>query len=358
MPNNPLFFWFWAVITFIMGVNVGSFLNVVIWRLPRGGSILEPQFSYCPHCKQQLQPIDLIPLFSFLFLGRRCRRCKKPISWRYFGVELLTGVLFLALYFRFTGDIPTAVCLIIFAALLVPITFIDLEHFIIPISLNLLAFIVAVGRDIWGIIQHEPGHELLGGWMPRSVLGAIAGILIFGMVRIVGWIWKRVEAMGLGDVYLARAMGAMLVSVTPADWPPMALFPIWVLLSCLSGLVVGPLLIFLRRQQAKKTSQEPQEEEGEEQAEEESTFIQQLRDVGECLILADLWETLAILLKIRKVPAEEASPNVPLIEDDWEPAPTAIPFGPFLAIGFLATIFIGEAFTRWYYLSFVALPNR
>src|SRR5437870_197689 len=128
--------WFWSVTAFLFGVNIGSFLNVVIWRLPLGGSLVEPKYSYCPHCKRRLTAIDLIPLLSFLFLGRRCRTCKAPISWRYFTVELLTGLLFFALALQFHQSAPDAVSLMLFAALLVPITFIDLDIFEIPSSLN------------------------------------------------------------------------------------------------------------------------------------------------------------------------------------------------------------------------------
>src|SRR6185437_4536214 len=126
---------------------------------------------------------------------------------------------------RFEHNAADAVSLMLFTALLVPMTFIDLEFFMIPPELNLLAFVVAIGRDAWGIAQHEPNHALRFGWLPRSVVGAIAGVLIFGGVRLAGWIWKRREAMGLGDVLLARAMGAMLVQLVPAGLPLFRLFP-------------------------------------------------------------------------------------------------------------------------------------
>src|SRR5258708_4182921 len=129
--------WIWTVMALLFALNIGSFLNVVIWRIPRGGSLIEPHFSYCPHCKRRLTGIDLVPLFSFLFLGRRCRTCKKPISWRYFSVELLTGLLFMGLAIRFEVNFADAIALMLFTALLVPMTFIDLEFFAIPTQLNL-----------------------------------------------------------------------------------------------------------------------------------------------------------------------------------------------------------------------------
>ena len=75
----------------LFGLNVGSFLNVVIWRLPRGGSLSEPTWSYCPRCEHRLGALDLVPVLSFLALRARCRYCGSPISWRYPGIELLTG---------------------------------------------------------------------------------------------------------------------------------------------------------------------------------------------------------------------------------------------------------------------------
>jgi leader peptidase (prepilin peptidase)/N-methyltransferase len=292
-----------------------------------------------------------VPLFSFLFLGRKCRTCKQPISWRYFSVELLTGLLFLGLALCYYQSPADAVGLMLFAALLVPITFIDLDFFQIPHSLNLLAFAVALGRDIWGIALHEPAHALLWGWLPRSIPGALMGILIFGGVRLIGWIWKKREAMGLGDVLLARAMGAMLVQLVPAGLPLLRLFPAWVLFSCLSGMVVGIPLIMIRSRQGNAASDTEQSagdsEAGDEAEEDPGTLKEQMLDIGYCLAFGDLVDYFRTAFGKQEEPTIE--------EDQYEVAPTAIPFGPFLAIGFLATALIGEALTAWYLA--VAIPK-
>jgi leader peptidase (prepilin peptidase)/N-methyltransferase len=351
---------FWITTAFLLGITIGSFLNVVIWRLPRASAALTlsvPTWSMCPNCERRLTAVDLVPLLSFLFLGARCRSCKQPISWRYFGVELMTGLLFVVLTLRFLPNAPDAIALILFTAVLIPIFFIDLELFLIPDTLNLAAFVIALGRDAWGIVQHEPGHELLGGWLPRSILGAVVGVLIFGTVRVLGWLWKRVEAMGLGDPLLARAMGAMLVSITPLTLHPLALFPMWVLLSCFSGLIVGPALIFLRNRQAKTQeaaagpsaqADEPSDEDL--PLEDESSLGEQLFAVGYCLWLGDLIDYLRD--KFSRPAGEtrttEAETEAAVELDDSPPAPTAIPFGPFLIVGFLATVFVGEWLTRLY----------
>ena len=236
----------------MFGLCFGSFMNVVIWRLPRNGSLIDPQWSYCPNCSHRLMGADLVPLLSYLIRGRRCKYCKKPISSRYFWVELLTGVLFVVLYFHFRHNAVNAVSMLLFAAVLaVPIFCIDLERFEIPNQLNLLVFVIAIARDIYGIATHEPGHELIWHWLPPSILGALAGVVLFGSIRVIGWLWKRQEAMGLGDVLLARAMGAMLVSVVPAGANPLRLIPIWVLLCCGTGAIVGPLMVWSRIRRAK-----------------------------------------------------------------------------------------------------------
>ena len=117
-------FAFWAVTAFLFGITIGSFLTAVIYRLARPEqnlSLLEPQRSMCPNCKHSLGPIDLLPLFSFLLSGQKCRYCKAPISWRYFGVELLTGLTFVAITLKFLPDWPTVLALCAFAAVLIPI---------------------------------------------------------------------------------------------------------------------------------------------------------------------------------------------------------------------------------------------
>ncbi len=287
---------------------------------------------------------DLIPLLSYLICGRKCRYCKKPISSRYFWVELLTGVLFVVLYLRFQPDMANVIALTMFGALLVPIYSIDMELFLIPNQLNLLVFAIAVGRDVYGIATHEPGHALYHGILPTSILGALTGIAIFGSVRVVGWIWKRVEAMGLGDVLLARAMGAMLVSIVPRGANSLRLVPIWVALSIGSGAIVGPAMIMLRRRARKAGKSSPASETiTDVEDEDPSTLGRELRDILYVVWLEDAVEYVRYLFQRREI-------NTPGLaeEDNWKPADTAIPFGPFMVIGFLAAIFVGEWLTSMY----------
>lgn len=358
---------FWAVTAFLFGITIGSFLNAVIYRLPHGLTLLEPRHSICPKCTKTLSAIDLVPLFSFLLLGAKCRQCKAPIAWRYFWVELITGALFVALTLRYPPlqHTPDWIALLCFTAVLVPVFCIDLDTFTIPNSLNILLFVIPVARDAWGIVHHEPGHALLWAWLPPSILGGLAGALIFGVIRVVGWIWKRIEAMGLGDVLLARGMGAMLISLMPlqtvgtgSPFYGLRLFPAWVMLSVISGLIIGVGLLWLRRPQesapqqgAKRAAVTTETEPGPRQGD-GSSLARELKEIAWCLSLGDLWEYLGDLVRHRRAgPSEQpSSPSetTAVFEDEWVPASTAIPFGPFLVIGFLATVFVGEWLTAAY----------
>ncbi len=216
MPHPITTLWaIWLCVACLYGVCIGSFLNVVIYRLPLGQSVAEPVWSYCPNCKHRLSSLDLVPLFSFLALGRKCRYCRTPISWRYFGVELLTGILFGLVYLH---DGPNVVCIFdaLFVALLVPIFFIDLEQFIIPNELCALGVALGLARSGYAVWQGEPGQWMHLFGSPLVILGSIGGAvicaLLFHMIsfagllayagpgqrsaRLVGEFWR-----GVGDDY-------------------------------------------------------------------------------------------------------------------------------------------------------------
>src|SRR5581483_6098177 len=135
-------FGFWAVVFFVFGTIVGSFLNVCIHRMPREESIVSPP-SHCPHCRYSIPWYLNIPLVTWLYLGGKCRNCGAPISVRYFLVELLTGVLWLGSWLTFGHDsVALAIVLAVFMSGLVVATFIDLEHFIIPDEITIGGIVV------------------------------------------------------------------------------------------------------------------------------------------------------------------------------------------------------------------------
>jgi len=185
----------YGVIVFVFGLTIGSFLNVCIYRMPRGESIVSPG-SHCPDCNHPLGVWDLIPLISFIALGMKCRYCKKEISARYFFVELGTGVMFLAVFARFFiyENNPLAfVSYLVLCSALIVITFIDLEHKIIPDKITYPGMIAGIFISIF----------------TRSFLPSVLGLLIGGGILLFIVVVSR-GGMGGGDVKLAAMLGAFL----------------------------------------------------------------------------------------------------------------------------------------------------
>jgi len=181
-----------------LGLIVGSFLNVVIHRLPRGRSTVSPT-SGCPYCGSAIRAHDNLPLLSYLLLRGRCRRCSAPISWRYPLIEALTAALFVACIARF-GPSFEAAAAAIFCALLVALAAIDAEHFLLPDKITLPGIFVGLALQ-----PYLPDATIL-----EAVLGVLigAGALI---LLINFWYWLREEeGMGLGDVNMLAMIGAFL----------------------------------------------------------------------------------------------------------------------------------------------------
>jgi len=187
---------------FIIGLCVGSFLNVCIYRLPRNQSILYPS-SHCPNCQNSIKWYDNIPLLSYFLLKARCRNCHTPISARYPLVEILTGILFLLSFLGHPISLTFLSSLLfskdlIFVSLLLPIFFIDLENQIIP---NSLSYTIIVAGLILG--------GLTGSLLP-NLIGAGIGGGLFLAIHLLGSFFLKEEAMGMGDIKLAAGIGAFL----------------------------------------------------------------------------------------------------------------------------------------------------
>jgi leader peptidase (prepilin peptidase)/N-methyltransferase len=217
-------------IVFIFGAAVGSFLNVCIFRLPDNKSIIKPA-SHCPKCLKPLRFYDNIPFISFILLRGKCRDCGENISWRYPLVELLTGLLTVMLFMKFGFTVEFFV-FFLFVAVLIVITFIDLDHQIIPDILTLpgipLFFLAAV------FFVKVP-------WL-EALLGLIVGggtLLVIALAY--EFIAKR-EGMGGGDIKLLAMIGGFL------GWKSL----LFVLLcSSLLGALVGLSLIIVKKQDMK-----------------------------------------------------------------------------------------------------------
>jgi leader peptidase (prepilin peptidase)/N-methyltransferase len=242
-----------AVCAGVLGALIGSFLNVVIWRLPRGESVVSPP-SACPKCGAQIKPYDNIPVLSWLILRGKCRNCGNPISARYPLIEGLTAVLMALVPICLGVDddqwIGYAMVLI-----LVPLTFIDLDHRILPNKITYPSVPIAIGLTAAFDVHHLVAH-------------LIAGAAAFGFLFAAAWIYPA--GMGVGDVKLAGVLGLFLGrAVAPA-----------LLIAFLLGTVVG---------------------------------------IG--------------VMAVKGVKAGRK---------------TAIPFGPFLSIGGLIGLYVGDDIVDWY----------
>lgn len=238
---------FGYIFIFLFGAAVGSFLNVVIHRVPLEESIVLPN-SACPNCKGAIKPYDNIPLLSWLILRGKCRHCQNAISPRYPTVELLTALLFVLVFWRigFSAFLPVS---LIFVASIVALVFIDAEHMILPnvITYPLLVFALLVrlifplflDASYFSDLTVFPLNEMTGFpiWLISLAGAGLGGLVGGGSLWLVGEIWKRlrgVDAMGLGDVKMMFAVGALL------GW---RLTLLTIFLGALTGAIVGIFMI-------------------------------------------------------------------------------------------------------------------
>ncbi|MGH9902842.1 MAG: prepilin peptidase [Pyrinomonadaceae bacterium] len=238
---------FALIIVTALGAIIGSFLNVVIHRLPREESIVFPN-SRCPSCGTAIRPYDNIPVLSYMWLRGRCRACGASISPRYPAVELLTALVF-ALTFVHTGLTLALPFDLLFVTAIIALVFIDAEHMILPDAITYpgLAFALVarvVVPNPYGVASLAAADGgPLAGWpaWAVSLVGALAGALVGGgSLWLVGWLWERlrgVEAMGLGDVKMMFMVGAYL------GWP---LTVLTIFIGVLTGSIAG-VAMMLRR---------------------------------------------------------------------------------------------------------------
>ena len=184
-----------VLIAAVLGLVLGSFLNVVIYRLPRGLSLIHPG-SHCPSCENPIRFYDNIPLVSFVVLRGRCRRCGSRIGWRYPFVEVLTGLCFVALFLRYgwTAQMAAYGVLMLF---LIPISFIDLDKGLILNKLTIPGFILGVCLVLG--LQIENWKDVL--------LGVLGGGGIGWLIGRLGKLLFRKESLGMGDIKLLVMIG-------------------------------------------------------------------------------------------------------------------------------------------------------
>ena len=241
----------WMVIAFmaVLGAMIGSFLNVVIHRVPRGQSIVLPS-SACPACGAAIHFYDNIPILSFLILRGRCRSCRAPISPRYPAVEALCALLFALVTWRdgLSFALPFDIA---FAAAMLALVFIDSEHMILPNAITypgiIFALITRVAVPYLGGASHLDDLPYLISVFPAvpvwgvSLIGAAIGALAGGgSLWLMGFIWEKlrgVEAMGMGDVKMMLMVGAFL------GW---RLAGLTIFIGVFTGSLAGIALMFRR----------------------------------------------------------------------------------------------------------------
>jgi leader peptidase (prepilin peptidase)/N-methyltransferase len=248
--ENPLPLPLACVLMGVLGAIIGSFLNVVIHRLPREQSIVFPNSS-CPKCHAKIKAYDNIPILSFLFLRGQCRGCGAPISPRYPAVEALTALLFVAVTWHDGWSFALGFDLA-FAAAILALIFIDAEHMILPNAITYPGILFALITRAVVPYLAGPGHfddlpqmmtHLPATYPPWvvSIIGAALGALVGGgSLWLMGFLWEKlrgVEAMGLGDVKMMLMVGAYL------GW---RLTILTILIGAFSGSLTGVSLMVRR----------------------------------------------------------------------------------------------------------------
>ena len=282
---------YYKIIAFILagllGVCVGSFLNVVIYRVPLGMSLAKPD-SHCPNCKYKLKWSDNIPVLSYLFLGGKCRNCKQPISFRYPAVELFNMLAWLGSVWLFWDtSIVFTVVTALASTLLICVFFIDLDHMLVFDRFVIMLLILGVLA-----VFFDPYY----GWLSHAI-GGVAGFAVFYGVHALFYYGFKKDALGGGDIKLSGAVGLIL------GWERLLLGVV------IASLAASIVLLIVNRKRIK--------DETEETAEATDEVAEEATDEA-------------------AEPAEDGA------------LPGEYPFAPFLCSGFWIAMMFGSQIISWY----------
>ena len=190
---------YYAIVSFIFGCILGSFYNVVAYRLPKGESLIHPR-SHCPNCNHTLTPLELIPIFSFLIQGGKCKNCGKKISWFYTIFEFLTGILFMICYLKF-GTSNNFLIYLVFISTLIIVCISDYQSMIIPDSVLLVSVVLI---SILIFIYYGINTLLM------SILNGVIVFIFMFLLKLLGDFMFKKESMGGGDIKLLFLFGLVV----------------------------------------------------------------------------------------------------------------------------------------------------
>ncbi|MEH2406050.1 prepilin peptidase [Nostoc sp.] len=217
-----------SVMVFALGTSIGSFINVIVYRLPAGLSILWPP-SRCPYCLNQLKAYDNVPVFGWISLKGRCRYCKSKISVRYPVVEGVTGIIFLLVFLVFQVSTLT-IGYWAFCSWLLALSLIDLDTMTLPNPLTQSGLVVGILFQMVVGFLPEASSVTLVNHLMMAIVGAVLGLWLFDAIAILGSIAFGKAPMGAGDAKLAAMMGAWL------GWKYLLLASF---IACVLGALVG-----------------------------------------------------------------------------------------------------------------------
>jgi len=217
-----------AVIVFALGGAIGSFINVVVYRLPAGLSLLWPP-SRCPHCLHQLGKRENVPVLGWLWLRGRCRHCKGKISWRYPLVEAVCGILFLLVFWKFGASVQT-LGYWTFCSWLLALSLIDLDTMTLPNPLTQSGLVIGLGFGLVAGFLPATSWVSAAAQLITGIFGMVLGLWLLDLVAVVGSMTLGQAAMGGGDAKLASMLGAWL------GWKYLLLTAF---LACAAGAFVG-----------------------------------------------------------------------------------------------------------------------
>jgi leader peptidase (prepilin peptidase)/N-methyltransferase len=224
------------LMVFSLGAAIGSFLNVVVYRLPAGESLIHPP-SRCPHCQHRLAAKDNIPVLGWLLLQGKCRYCQAAIAWRYPLVEMFTGFLFLVVFWQFDWSLQSA-SLWLLGSWLLALSLIDLDTLTLPSALTQSGLVVGFCASLLQAYIPSPSLSTLITAGLGAIAGAVVGLWLLDGVRIIGSLLFNKEAMGSADPKLAAMIGAWL----GVSHLLLALF-----VACAVGAIVGSSVMALQR---------------------------------------------------------------------------------------------------------------